>query len=260
MPKFFVPYPIAEGETKIVIHDEDCRHIRDVLRMKAGEAINVCDTNGMDHGCVVDSFEKEAVVVRILSSIPSDNESPFDIVIYQGLPKADKMEVIIQKCVELGGTTIVPVSCARSVVKWNDKKDIEKKLLRWNKIAYEAAKQCNRSAIPRIGSPVSYKEALTQMKQSAIAFIPWELEEQTSIKTILKQAANVFDNQNEQGKKSESRPRLAFMIGPEGGFDREEILAAQKSGIDTITLGKRILRTETAAPSILAMILYEMEL
>ncbi len=250
MPKFFVPYPISAEEKRIKISDEDCRHIRDVLRMKEGEAITICDTKGMDHQCVVDSFEKEAVLARILARNLSDKESPFEIIIFQGLPKADKMDVIIQKCVELGGSRIVPVACARSIVKLTDKKDIEKKVQRWNKIAYEAAKQCNRSIIPRIDPPVSFKEAIEQMTHAQTAFIPWECEEKNSVRTVLKQAK----------ERITEKPVLAFITGPEGGFDQTEIGYARQKGIDTVTLGKRILRTETASPSILAMILYEMEL
>ncbi len=251
MPKFFVPYPITEFENEISISGEDFKHIRDVLRMKIGESITICDSTGMDHNCLIEAFETDLVRITIFSRYKSENESPFEIVIYQGLPKSDKMETIIQKCVELGGASIVPVACSRCIVKITDKNDIEKKLSRWNKIALEAAKQCNRSIIPLIREPLSFKEAAKQIANAKISFIPWECEEEMSIKSILCKAKDIG---------AENKPVIAFMIGPEGGFDHEEIEFAKKLGISSITLGKRILRTETVAPAILAMILYEIEL
>jgi len=358
MPKFFVSDVIKDGEINIQILSEDSRHIRDVLRMKIGEGITVCDSSGTDHECVIETFENDFVVVKIILSKESDNESPFEIIVYQGLPKSDKMESIIQKCVELGGARIVPVACARSIVKLTDKKDTDKKIARWNKIAYEAAKQCNRSIIPQIGQPISFKEAIHQISNVQISFIPWECEEKDGLKVILKNAVSLFnqnrlmnskdavstaitdtdimtdyaskvsidafnnpDNNTDNGtdnrtdnrtgnntgnntdnttitnsinydtniissnesKNTEnnnikkvdnvaeinsniliankkSKPQIAFIVGPEGGFDQTEIQLAKQIGIPTVTLGKRILRTETVAPAILAMLMYEMEL
>jgi 16S rRNA (uracil1498-N3)-methyltransferase len=260
MPRFFVPYTVSVQETEIAIADADGRHIRDVLRMKTGEELTVCDAHGTDHQCRIDSIGKEAVTVRILSREQPDNESPYEIVLYQGLPKADKMELIIQKFVELGGSRIVPVACTRSVTRLGEVKEIEKKLLRWNKIAYEAAKQSNRNMIPSVGMPVPFKEAIRRMSDADIAFIPWECEEENGIKEILagkkKLSAETAGKPAHSGKK----PVIAFIIGPEGGFDQEEISFAKECGILTVTLGKRVLRTETAALAILSMILYEMEL
>ena len=260
MPRFFVPYAVSEKETEIGISDSDSRHIRDVLRMKAGEDLTVCDTKGTDHQCRIDSIGKDALTVRILSRWQSDNESPYEIVLFQGLPKADKMELIIQKFVELGGSRIVPVACTRSVARLSETKEVEKKLLRWNKIAYEAAKQCNRSVIPAVGAPVSFKEAIRQMSGADLAFIPWECEEERGIREMLAGKKPLSAGTNDRTGFSGKKPVLAFIIGPEGGFDQEEISFARECGILTVTLGKRVLRTETASLAILSMILYEMEL
>lgn len=269
MPKFFIQNQIAGNETKIEIHNEDFKHIRDVLRMKTGENIVICDSIGMDHNCIIESFETDFVVTRILSRMESNNEPPFEIIVYQGLPKADKMEVIVQKCVELGVYSIVPVSCKRSIVKLTDKKDVEKKVQRWNKIAYEAAKQCNRSTIPSIQNPVNFKEALNQILLADVAFIPWECEDDNSLKTLLKKASDLLANRNTNinsnqtngaNETNQKNQTIAFIIGPEGGFDQGEIMMAKQMGIATVTLGKRVLRTETVAPAVLAMILFETEL
>ncbi|MHB1485491.1 MAG: 16S rRNA (uracil(1498)-N(3))-methyltransferase [Saccharofermentanales bacterium] len=251
MPRFFVTYNIPDNESRAVITGNDARHIADVLRMKKGQNITVCDNCGTDHSCEIEKIEIGSVTVEILDRASSSNESGFDIIVYQGIPKSDKMEVIIQKCVELGAAKIVPVECARCVVKLNDAKDIEKKTVRWNRIAYEAAKQSNRSAIPEVADPVSFKEAVKSLSMAEIAFIPWESEERQTIRDVLS-GIKIKD----YGKK----PILAFLIGSEGGFDIDEIDYAKKSGIRTVSLGRRILRTETAAPAVLAMIMYEFEL
>ena len=286
MPKFFIQSQIPIDETNIEIHNEDGRHIRNVLRMRIGENLVVCDSSGIDHNCAIESFEKDFVNARIISRLESNNEPPFEIVVFQGLPKADKMEMIIQKCVELGASRIVPVACTRSIVKLTDRKDVEKKLVRWNKIAYEAAKQCSRSIIPEIQNPITFKESLNQLRKAEISFIPWECEDEYGLKAILKKAKDLLSNwqrninsnqtkgaiqrsgANEIIRTNESiyknikvrKPRIAFVIGPEGGFDQDEIILAKLAGIDTVTLGKRILRTETVAPVVLAMILLETEL
>lgn len=256
MPKFFISHPIPQEETKILIEGDDKKHLRDVLRMKPGETVTICDVTGTDHLCEIESYGEEGAVTHILSRTASNTESPYEIVIYQGLPKADKMDVIIQKCVELGGARIVPVTCTRSIVKLTDKKDIIKKIQRWNRIAYEAAKQCNRSKIPEILPPVTVKEAVQKMTQDGAAFLPWECEEQRSIRSFL----NEVKNKNIPAKDKSTSPVISFLVGPEGGFDQSEIDLARQHGIITVTLGKRILRTETAAPSILAMMMYEFEL
>ncbi len=287
MSKFFVFHTVPPEAQTLLIEGENLRHIRDVLRMKAGETLTVCDSSGVDCLCEIVSFHESGVMSRILSRNRSDNEGLIEIVIYQGLPKAEKMETIIQKSVELGGARIVPVACARSVVRLGERKDIEKKIQRWSRIAEEAAKQCNRSRIPRVDPPISFKEAILQMKQADFAFVPWECETKTSIRSLLEQVRPSFKGENDifnctneivKSQKTESADKvfskkensigesrqnktvLAFLIGPEGGIDPEEIQLAKESGLPTVTLGKRILRTETVAPAVLAMILYETEL
>lgn len=251
MPRFFVTYPISGQDDKISIKGSDAKHIMGVLRMKPGREITVCDAEGTDHLCNIESFSGEAVIAAIIGRSKNGNESGYEIIVYQGLPKADKMETIIQKCVELGVSKIIPVNCIRSVAKINDKKDIEKKTARWNRIAYEAAKQCNRNKIPEIGYPITFMEAIKKMSKDDLSFLPWESEEKQTIKEFLSNVAV---------HESGGRPSISFIVGPEGGFDIEEVEYAKKCGIETVSLGKRILRTETVAPSILAMILYEFDL
>ena len=221
---------------------EDEKHIKTVLRAREGEEITLCDGEGMDYQCRIASLER-GVLLDILSKEVCETEPKVKITLYQGLPKADKMELIIQKCVELGVDRIVAVSTERTIVKL-DKKEA-KKLERWQKIAEAAAKQSGRGKIPEIGQQVlKFKEAVAEAKELDGAIIPYEKEEETGIRQFV------------QGFKGES---IGVFIGPEGGFAEEEIALAQDNGIRPITLGKRILRTETAGMTTTAILLYELD-
>lgn len=240
MPKFFFnKNDISRGQVQLFGEDE--KHIKTVLRARVGEELTLCDGEGMDYQCRIASMER-GVLLDILSKEVCETEPKTKITLYQGLPKADKMELIIQKCVELGVDRIVAVSTERAIVKL-DKKE-SKKLERWQKIAEAAAKQSGRGKIPEIGQQVlKFKEAVAEAKELDGAIIPYEKEEETGIRQFV------------QGFQGES---IGVFIGPEGGFAEEEIALAQENGITPITLGKRILRTETAGMTTTALLLYEL--
>jgi len=248
MPRFFYPEKISEEAENLKIYEEQMHHMRDVLRIKPGEEIDISDGFGTELICEVAFYYKEYVLLNVISKKESWNEPSYKAVLYQGLVKSDKIELVIQKAVELGVSKIVPVICKRSVAKFKDESDISKKVSRWNKIAMEAAKQSGRGIIPQVEFPLKLKDAFEKIKNSDYAFIPWESEEDILIKEILSKS------------KNHENPEISFIIGPEGGFSMEEIKQAKEHGIPTVTLGKRILRTETAGLSVLSMILYELEL
>ncbi len=240
MPKFFVSK--QQIANQITILDEDAKHIKTVLRAKPGEEMTVCDGEGTDYFCKINAVAEKEILLDILEKKPCQTEPAVKITLFQGLPKADKMDMIIQKCVELGIDSIVPVVTERTIVKL-DKKE-PKKIQRWQKIAESAAKQSGRGKIPCIENVLSFSQAIEESKKLCSAVIPYEKELQRGIKEFV---------------KTFSGDTLGLFIGPEGGFSLEEIQQAQKEGILPITLGKTILRTETAAIVATAILLHELE-
>ena len=243
MYHFFVPQgPGSDGIVRIT--GSDVHHMRDVLRMKPAETVVVSDGSERDYYCAVVSLEEDEVVLQVQSEAAAA-ELPARITLYQGLPKADKMELIIQKAVELGAARVVPVTMARSVVRL-DQKRAASKAERWQRIAESAAKQSGRSIIPAVGRVMSFREALTDAGESVI-IVPYENE------NGMLGTAKVLES---------LRPGMdiSVFIGPEGGFDPEEIEAARSAGAETVSLGRRILRTETAGLVMLTMIMMELEL
>ena len=235
------------------IHDEyitvegaDVNHIKNVLRMKIGEAMILCDGQGMDYHCTIDTLSSDFIQAKIVKAEDTQTELPAKIYLFQGLPKKDKMELIIQKAVELGVYQIVPVMMKRSVVKLDDKKKEQKKLERWQSIATSAAKQSGRGIIPEVVPVMSYKDAISMAKEMEYKVLPFEhAEGMEETKKIIKEV---------HGKKS-----VAVFIGPEGGFEDDEVAYAMESEIKPITLGKRILRTETAGLTILSVLMFELQ-
>lgn len=226
----------------ITIDGEDVQHISRVLRLKEGDKIVLCDQQGTDYLVAIESMSKHSIRTAIIGKEPSKGEPSIDVVLYQGVPKAAKMELIIQKCTEMGITRIVPVMTARTVVKLESEKDEAKKAARWAKIAEEAAKQSKRGIVPVIEMPMNLEKALEDSKALDLKLIPYELEKENSVKAAL------------QSKKAQ---RVGFFIGPEGGFDTAEIDKAKQYGVIPVTLGSRIMRTETAGFAILTSIMYE---
>lgn len=231
---------------RIVITGEDVNHIKNVLRMKIGEEIAVSNgVDGREYRCEVAQLLSDEVVCKLRFIKENDVELPAQVYLFQGLPKADKMELIIQKAVELGVYSVIPVATRRSIVKLDDKKAAVKQN-RWQGIAEAAAKQSKRKIIPKIEKVMSFAEALEMAKELEVRLIPYELAEDMShTKEIIERIR--------EGQK------IAIFIGPEGGFDDTEIALASEVGVEPITLGKRILRTETAGMTVLAWLMYHLE-
>ena len=243
MPKFFVPKNNIFTD-EIIINDSDVVHIKNVLRLNIGDTLQLCDGRGMNYNCQISKMLDREIRCTVLSKAKADTEPPVEVTIYQGIPKASKMDYIIQKTTELGVTRIVPCMMARCVSKIENSKDAQKKCERWQKIAREASKQSGRGIIPLISEPVRFSQAVEMMKADSICFAPYECEENNTLKKVLK-----------SDKKVNS---ISYIIGPEGGFDLDEVELLEKNKITTVTLGKRILRCETAGEAVLAMIMYEL--
>ena len=245
MYRFYVEASaIAEG--KICIIGEDVNHIKNVLRMKKGEKLIICNGQGVDYYCIIDEVCEKEIIVNVYEQKESEAELLTKIYLFQGLPKKDKMELIVQKAVELGAFEVIPVMMKRSIVKLEDKKKELKKLERWQAIAQGAAKQSGRGVIPSVHEVMSYKQALELAKTMDMVLLPYECATGMShTKKLVKQCV---------GKTS-----IGIFIGPEGGFDFDEIEMAKQAGFEIVTLGKRILRTETAGLTILANLMFELQ-
>ena len=246
MQRFFVePHRIDEAAHQIHIIGTDVNHISNVLRMKQGEGVWISDGGQKEYRCAIEAFSADEVLLHIIYAQEPDYELPSRIYLFQGLPKADKMELIIQKAVELGAYEIIPVETKRCVVKLDGKK-AAKKVERWQQIAESAAKQSKRMLIPNVHQVLSFKEALKYAESMDIRLIPYELAKgMQETKEILAAI--------EQGQS------IGIFIGPEGGFEEKEVEAAISEGAKPITLGKRILRTETAGLAILSVLMFQLE-
>lgn len=242
MPRFFTARENI-SDTQLIIDNEDVNHISRVLRLGEGDEIEVCDGRGFDYKVRISSVEAKKIICDILEKNNSVTEPNIEVTLFQGLPKASKMDYIIQKTTELGITRIVPCALSRCVVKLENKKAEAKKTERWTKVAEAAAKQSGRGIIPEVTMPMTIDEAIAELKKCDICFVPYECEEERSLKSVL---------------QSVKEPKtVGYIIGPEGGFDLSEIEKLQNEGINAVTLGRRILRTETAGEAVLSMIMYE---
>ena len=248
MPKFFVAGNQINNN-KITIIGNDVNHIKNVLRQKSGDKITICDTSKeQDYLCKIDKIEEKSIDCNIIEKLENNTESNVKVTIFQGLPKADKLELVIQKSVELGAYDITPLQMKRCVVKLNEK-DKLKKIQRWQKISEVAAKQCGRNIIPKINNIVNVKEVCNLCNEYDIVLIAYENEKENTLKKELKNLK----------KLDKEEIKVAVIIGPEGGIAPEEIEMFEENGAKIITLGNRILRTETAALSVLSIIMYELE-
>ena len=238
MYRFFVPKENISEEV-ITVTGEDVIHISKVLRLKKGDILSFFDGRGYDYETEIVQVSKTSVLCNILNKTKSETEPNIKVTLIQGIPKASKMEYIIQKTTELGICDIFPCRLNRCVSKI----DGEKKISRWQKIAKEAAQQSGRGAIPKIHNEIDLKTAVDILKDADISFVAYECEDLITIKSVL---------------LSKKEPKtVAFLIGPEGGFEQFEIELLRNSGISSVSLGKRILRTETAGEAVLSMIMYE---
>lgn len=251
MYHFFVE-PNQIGEKTIVITGLDVNHIKNVLRLAPGEEISI--SNGIDkkdYRCGIETITDTEVLCTLRFIKEDALELPSKVYLFQGLPKGDKMELIIQKMVELGVYEIIPVTMKRCVMKLDDKK-AKSKLARWQGISEAAAKQSKRRVIPEIHDVMSYKEAIAYAKSMDIRLVPYEMEELVEGAGGMAKTKNIISNLT-------SGESIAFFVGPEGGFEDSEINLAMEEGFQPITLGRRILRTETAGFTLMSWIMYQLE-
>lgn len=244
MSHFFIDSSqVSDGLLTIV--GEDVNHMKNVLRMKTGEHFSAADENGICYECAVETLEKHQVTGKILEKKMGETELSSKIYLFQGLPKSDKMELIIQKAVELGAYEVIPVATKRAIVKLDAKKEASK-LKRWQSIAEGAAKQSGRMRIPKIQEVKTYREALEMAKSLDVNVIPYECAEG------MNGTRRIFEG---------IRPGMSvgIFIGPEGGWEESEVAMAQELGIRPVTLGRRILRTETAGLTTLSILMYLLE-
>ena len=244
MQQFFAE-PSWIKENKVYMQGADVNHMKNVLRMKPGEDVRINDGMGKTYLCCISEYEEKGAVLDIFKELDAETELPSRIVLFQGLPKGDKMEWIVQKAVELGAYSIVPFAAKRSVVKLDEKK-AAKKQERWQAIAKGAAEQSGRSIIPEVQKVMTFAEALEAAKNLDVLLIPYELEQ--GMKETVKIIGNITPGQS-----------VGIFIGPEGGFEEEEVDRAKEAGACPVTLGKRILRTETAGLTALSILMYHLE-
>ncbi|AKL95801.1 ribosomal RNA small subunit methyltransferase E [Clostridium aceticum] len=247
MNRFFVTAADVHLPTKeITIVGEDVKHISKVLRLSTGDLLEVCDGEKYEYIGKIKNISKQEVLLSIEDQMPLKTEAPIEVILYQSIPKATKMELIIQKTTEMGIKSIVPIITNRTVVQFKDDKDKEKKVDRWQKIAIEAAKQSKRGRIPHVESPISLKEALQQAQENDLNMIAYEREVVQGIKGLL----TSLDTKNIK--------KIGIWIGPEGGFEEGEIDLVKDKNVHSVTLGPRILRTETAGFTVLSIMMYEL--
>lgn len=245
MYKFFVTENQIDGNI-IKIVEEDVNHIKNVLRLGVNEEIYICDiTNSINYLCKIIELDSKSVKVEILDKLETNSEPRIYLHIFQGLPKQEKMETIIQKTTEIGVCEITPLIMNRCIVKLDDKTCV-KKVERWQKIAEVAAKQSKRDRIPVINLPINIKNLYENIIDYDIVLVAYENEKNLSIKKVLKEL-----------EKRKKEIKIAVIVGPEGGIDEKEIDLLKNIGVKPITLGKRILRTETAPIVLTSVIMYE---
>ena len=259
MSKFFVNAGAIDRVNNIItITGDDVRHIKDVLRSAPGDTLALSDGSGTEYAVVIEKLEKDRVLTKIKGTSPNRTEPPLFITLFQGMPKAGKMEYILQKCVEVGVSRFVPVMTGRSVVKIGGKRDAASKAARWGRIAAEAAKQCDRGIVPAVEEPVGMEEALKLAEDCGLKIMPYEEETEGSLRKCLEEHKPAL-LQPRSGQRSLCPvKRAAIFIGPEGGFEPGEVEEAVRSGFRTVTLGPRILRTETAGLVVASIIMYEL--
>lgn len=246
MQKFFVEENQIEND-KINIIGEDVKHISSVLRMQKGEQILIGSKETLEtYITEIEQIEKEKVVAKIIEKYDTQTESNVEIDLYQGLPKADKMELIIQKTTEIGVSKVTPVDMVRCIVKL-DEKDAKKKIERWQKVAEGAAKQSKRSKIPEIKNKIKIKDLENIISQYDAFIVAYEEENEITLKQELKKL------------REQEKYKIGILVGPEGGITKEEIEKLTSYNAKVVTLGKRILRTETAPIVLTSNIIYELE-
>lgn len=251
MYHFFVE-PSRISDKHVIITGEDVNHIKNVIRLKAGDEISVSNgVDGREYRCGIVRITDTEVLCELRFVKEDGVELPSKVYLFQGLPKGDKMEFIIQKMVELGVYEIIPVAMKRCVVKLDDKR-AKSKISRWQGISEAAAKQSKRGVVPVIREVMSFQEALRYAEDMDVKLIPYEMENMLEDSSGMEGTKRVIDSLG-------SGQNIAVFIGPEGGFEEGEIQAAVDAGMKPVTLGRRILRTETAGMTVMAWIMYRLE-
>lgn len=245
MSRFFVePSDVYDSEI-VISSKDDIKHIRKVLRLKEGDEVEISDGQVWEYVTEIAQIDEDEVSLAILDKQKFAREPEIEVCLFQGVPKAGKMETIIQKCVELGVNSVTPTFMDRTVVV--EKGNFSKKLDRWQKISDEAVKQCKRGIIPRINEQIGFAEMLEKLGDFDLVVFPYENEDNLTLKGYLKEVS----------KKPKT---VAIIIGPEGGFSDDEAEKLKSAGVRPVSLGKTILRTETAGMAALSMVMYEFEL
>lgn len=264
MSRFFVDQKNIGAGTIFLDDREDLHHMIKVLRLSVGDEIDVSDGAEWEYHAVITSLDKDGGEAKILDKQKFSAEPEIKVTLFQGIPKQGKMETIVQKCVELGVNRIIPVFMVRTVVA--DKGNFDKKIQRWQKVSNEAVKQCRRGIIPEVSQPVKIEDVLEMFDEFDLVLFPYENEDGTTIKDVLRTLAAGCSGIDAEGNGAEggsmaAKPKsIAIIIGPEGGFSDEEADLITEKGGKSVSLGKTILRTETAGMTALAMTMYELEL
>ena len=243
MPKFFV-LPEEFHQDFVKISGFDAKHITKVLRKSPGDDIIVCDGCGFDYHTVIQEGNGQEVLLKILNKQKNLCEPEVKVTLYQCVPKGSKMDEVVQKCTELGVSAIVPFVSNRTVVK-DDKEGFSKKVVRWQKTVDESVKQCMRGVIPTVSPVLSFSEMLERASAHTLCLMPYENCRTTDLKTALQGKDGCLD--------------VGIIIGSEGGFEEEEVAKAEERGIVPVTLGRRILRTETAGAAVLGCVMYQLD-
>ena len=254
MSRFFVKPENIGARTIEITEAGDLHHMRKVLRLRPEDRVDVSDGEEFEYKTVIESLDDDRAVLTIVDKQAFAAEPAVRVTLFQGIPKQSKMETIIQKCVELGVHEIAPVFMERTVVV--DRGNMGKKVDRWQKVSSEAVKQCKRGIVPLVRQPVKTTEIIEEFGSFDLVVIPYENEEGTTIKEVLRK----ISEQDQAGKDPADDMTIALIIGPEGGFSDDEVAGIAEAGGHSVSLGKTTLRTETAGPAALAMIMYELEL
>ncbi|MEK5477105.1 16S rRNA (uracil(1498)-N(3))-methyltransferase [Paenibacillus sp. FSL R5-0407] len=247
MQRYFIE-PAQFGEKTVTITGDDAKHIGRVMRSKPGDKLIVSDGESRDALAAIIAIDPQEVTAEIIETLEPSGEPWFRVTVAQSLPKGDKMETVIQKCTEIGAASFLPFLSERTVVQYDGKKE-EKRTARWRKIAKEAAEQAHRSRVPAVDSPVSWRELLKGLSAYDLVCLCYEKEHGQQLRDVLKPFV---------GKHPAGQPcSIAVIVGPEGGLSENEVSEAEAAGAVSIGLGRRILRTETAAMAALTCIMYE---
>ncbi|MCL6456645.1 MAG: 16S rRNA (uracil(1498)-N(3))-methyltransferase [Gorillibacterium sp.] len=262
MQRYFIPTEQFSPHT-VVISGDDAHHLTRVMRAELGEKVICCDGKGRSVLVCLTVIGKTEVEADIVEDLPITSEPVVDVWIAQSLPKGDKLETVVQKCTEVGAHRFIPFLSERTIVQYDAKKE-EKRLIRWQKIAKEAAEQAHRSVVPEVDAPISWKELLKLTADVDLAILCYEKESGQHLRSVMLREAKRIGLANlhaaslvDAAGGGQRKPRILLIVGPEGGISEKEAEQAEAVGCKATGLGPRILRTETAAMTALACILYE---